>query len=247
LAVLASLLLASFQSLPGDPLYAVKRASEASRLLVRTGPAEASLRLKLADERLREVHGLIARAGLQGFAPRVVGGRDISDPKLAKLIDATLKEAEVQISLASSVLVEAGKDVIALDRLVSVSERGKDLAEDVVEDLPERVQPRVLGTARSLAKIEAEAKVARTTAQSSQPEPCPAAMPTATPADGSVPSPTPAAEAATPTPSPEEAPTPTTTSSASPCASPSPTPAPTEPGPTTTPPADTPAPTPTEQ
>ena len=220
IAIFAGLLIPAFRSVPGDSLYALKRATETARLAVVSGPREAHLRLRLADERFEEVEHLVERAQVAEVGPglaALAAVADIKDPKIARLIEETLADAREQLEAAATILIERPSDTQGLEDLVVVSQRGRKLAADVAEDLPAPAKPPVLNTVVRLAKIEAEAKAAQMANPSAQtPPPC--ATPTPTPTEASA---SPTAESATPTP------TATTTPQPTPCVSPSPTPTPT--------------------
>jgi hypothetical protein len=250
--VLGAFLVPAMHSLPGDPLYALKTASEDARVFVATGSGEARVRLDLANTRFREVEKLVARSRLRavgiGTSAAGIGDENI-DPKLAALIKATLQDATLEVTKAAAIIIRQGHDVRGLDRLVKISQRGQSLAANVAAVVPHQDKPPVLKTLVSLAKIEAQANAARMTAGPvATPAPCP--TPTVTPAATPTESPT-----ATPTDSPTATPdanatptaTPTTSPTVAPCTTPTPAPSAT-PGAdenvtTTSEPTSTPAPT----
>lgn len=252
IAIFAGILVPAFRSLPGDSLYALKRASEAARVGVVSGPREARVRLSLASERFEEVEGLVERAQTSELSPGIgaaPAAQDIKDPRIAELIRTTLQDAQEQIQVAAEILIEQPRTTVAaadLDDLLEITTRGRQLAEAVVEDLPETKQSRVFHTVVRLAKIEAEAKAARMKVEPEPLKPCDTPTPTPTP------SPTPSApeqDGASPTPfvspSPTPSPQPTTRPSPTPCISPTPSPTP---DPTVAPtPETTSAPTATSQ
>jgi hypothetical protein len=229
IAIFAGILVPALNSLPGDTLYALKRATETARLGVVTGPREAHLRLRLAGARFEEVEHLVERAQLPKVGPGLAAAgavQDIKDPRIARLIEETLADAQEQIEKAATILIARPADTRGLDDLVVVSQRGRKLAAEVAEDLPARVKKPVLGNVVRFAKIEAQAKAARMMAE---PEttvpPCATPAPTPTPTTSSA-----APSSATPTASP------TTNPQATPCVSPEPTATPTPtPTPTATP------------
>jgi hypothetical protein len=251
IAIFAGICVPAFRSLPGDPLYAIKRASESARVGVVSGPREARLRLALASRRFGEVEALVERAQTRELSPGVgaaPAAQDIKDPRLAELIRSTLQDAQEQIAVAAQILIAeppSTEVVEALDQLVAIASHGRQIAEAVVEDLPEPKQPPVLKTVVTLAKIEAEAKAARMQTEPEPlkpcdtPEPTPSASPTAKPEQAGA-SPTPFVS-----PSPSPTPRPTSTPEPTPCISPSPTPTP---SPTVAPtPEASPSPTPTPE
>lgn len=239
IAVFAGLLVPAFNSLPGDTLYALKRASENARIGVVSGSTEAQLRLHIADERFEEVEALVERSQLREVGPGLAAAgfaEDISDPRIIELIEDTLADAQGQIEAAAMILISEPTDVQALDDLVVISQRGRQLVTEIAEDLPKPVNPPVLRSVVTLAKIEAEAKAAKMVAEQSQTPDEPSLQPCDTP----TPEPTPTAtNAGSPAPSaspePTARPEPTVTPEPTPCLAPSPTPTTSAtPSPTTT-------------
>ncbi len=232
--VLGAFLVPAMRSLPGDPLYALKTASENGRLFVASGAGEARVRLDLANERFREVEGLVARSRLRfvGVGTSAAAAPDNVDPKLAALIRSTLQSAADDVAQAAAIIIEQPHDVSGLDQLLQVTQRGQSIAANVAAVVPHQDKPPVLKTLVSLAKIEAQANAARMTAgPATTPEPCatPTSAPTATPDESptATPSDTPATS---PTESPTSTPTatPTATPTETSCGGPTPVPAPTQ-------------------
>lgn len=235
--VFSMVLVPATHSLPGDSLYALKTASEDARVFVASGPTEARLRLSLANERFREVEQLVARSRLHaiGFGTSAAGIDDANiDPKLVGLIRETLQDAEQQVSKAAAIIIDQPHDVMGLDQLVKVTQRGQSLAADVAAVVPHQDKPPVLNTLVSLAKIEAQANAARMTVEpTTTPTPCP------TPTEK--PKPTPTRDEPTATPTEQPTATPTATPDTSPTASPTPSASPcvtSSPSPKSTPGAD---------
>jgi hypothetical protein len=224
ITVFAVLLIPAFSSLPGDTLYALKTASENTRVLIASGPGEAHVRIELAKERFEEVDGLISRAQNQalGVGTVAAGAPDIDDPEIAGLVATTLQRAGEQIVKAAQILIaEPGATTTDLDELVAVSRQGQAVAENAAVQLP-NVEPPARKTVTTLERVEAQAEaVRRLSVPVTTPGPCatpaPSPDPEATPTPTA--SPTPVA-GATPTPSPTATPVPT------PCISPSPSPTP---------------------
>jgi hypothetical protein len=242
---------ASLVSLPGDLLYGVKRAGESTRLVLSSGRDEALLRVSLAESRIDEVHGLVERS-----RSRVIGAPGsnvasapsaIHNPRLAALIQTTLREAARQMRSAAAVLIRL-KDPTGLERLVAVAQKGQQVVSAVALELSQASLPPVLESGQVLQAIEQEAQAAR---QELPPSPAPTPSICATPSPTPAPTPEPASESPSPEPAatPAATATPAPTPSPTPCVSPSPeasaTPAPSasaEPSPT---PAEaTPEPTP---
>jgi hypothetical protein len=224
IAIFAGLLVPAFRSLPGDPLYGLKRASESARVSVVSGDTEAKLRITLAAHRFKEVEGLVERSRAREMGPGLAAAgltdiaEEITDLRVAELIRSTLQEAEEQIQVAVDILVaHPRQNSQALNDLVEIARQGRQLAVEVVGDLPPPKQSPVLNTVASLAKIEAQAEQAQMEAQTQeQPEPQPCATPTPTPSG----SPGSTGDATEPSASSEARSTPSST----PCESPSPSP-----------------------
>ncbi|MEX0874642.1 MAG: hypothetical protein WD646_08635 [Actinomycetota bacterium] len=224
ITVFAVLLIPAFSSLPGDTLYALKTASENTRVLIASGPGEARVRIELAKERFDEVDALISRAQNQalGVGTMAAGAPDIDDPEIAGLVATTLQRAGEQIVNAAQILIaEPGATTTDLDELVAVSRQGQEVAENAAVQLP-NVEPPARKTVTTLERVEAQAEAVRRLAVPvTTPGPC--ATPTPSPDPAATPTPTPTATptpvaGATPTPSPTATPVPT------PCISPSPSP-----------------------
>lgn len=228
-AVLAGVVFAASHSLPGDALYAVKRASETAQVALASGPAEARMRLAFADKRLDEVEGLVARArgqviGAPGAAVAAAG--EVSDPVLAQLIKETLAEATQQITAAAEILIQDASDADSLGKLADLAHKGSTIANDVAPDLPATDQPPVIESAVALQALEAQAKEAlKQIPPSPTPEPCDTPTPSPTPEPTASPEATPTATAkASPgaTASPEATATADASPSPTPCISPTP-------------------------
>lgn len=253
-AILAGVLVASSHSLPGDGLYGMKRASEDAQLAIVWGPAEAHVRLALAQRRLDEVQGLFARAGTHVLGvpgTNVAGALDDMDPHIAQLIRQTLAEAEQDITVAAKILITEHSDAPALGRLATIAHQGASIAKGVAAALPSTDKPPVLTTADTLAMVAVKAETVQQQVKVQQaaaatpaatPAPCvspsPSPSPSATPAPAASASPAPTSSAApSPTPAASSSPSP----SATPCASPSPKPS-AKPAPSATPQPATPQP-----
>ena len=230
----AGLLYGGSRSLPGEPLYRVKRSVEAVRVGVASGTAEANVRVDLAERRLDEVDRLIAqaRSNVVGTPGRPLAAvASIDDPRLVRLIEQTLQDARDQMERAAPVLISS-RDADGLTRLASVARKGQTTVSDVADELPFDIQSPVLETGVSLEEIEFEAEKARAEIEASsaeptpgpcEPTPSPTATPTASPTPAVSPTPTPTpSPSPTPTPSPSPTPTPEPT----PCVTPTPTPTP---------------------
>jgi hypothetical protein len=246
IAVLAGFLVVASHSIPGDGLYALKRAGETAQLSVTWGSTEAHVRLSLAETRLQEVQGLFARARnqVQGVPGTIAAGgpTDGMDPHIAKLIRQTLREAEVQINAAAKILIADHSDRLALQRLVTVAHRGSSIAKGVAATLPSLQKPPVLNTADNLAIVATKAEAVRQEIPAGPtPTPCVTASPS--PSRSPAPSASPSASPAPASEKPAQSPSATPTASAkpasprpssAPCVTPTPSPSP-KPSPTATP------------
>ncbi len=227
-AVFAVLLIPGLNSLPGDALYGLKKASESSRVFISSGPSEAHVRIGLAEERFEEVDNLLARARNQqafgGTGMYAAGAGDIDDAEIVKLVGETLYRAGQQIVAAAQILIaEPTSTSNDLAQLVAVSRQGQQVAETAAVQLP-TVEPPARNTATTLARVEAQAEAVR---KLSGPVPTPGPCPTATPTPVETTTPTPSP---TPTPSLDSTPAtiPTASPAPTPCVSPTPSPTPTQ-------------------
>lgn len=238
--IVAVVLIPSLRALPGEPLYAVKGAAEDARIWWARDQGEARVRLGVADERFEEVERLIDRSRVVVSGPGIsaAAAADIADPEIARLIEQALDDAGRQLEAAADILTSQPAPQEDIEELLVVTQRGREITAEVAHDLPTKDKPPVLRTGVKLAKIEAQAKAAQTTAEPVEQTPPPCATPTPTPTPTASPSPTPAnADDATPTASPTPTPPaeetdatpdaePTSEPEATPCVSPSPSPSP---------------------
>jgi hypothetical protein len=233
----ALVLIPSFRSIPGQPLYAVKGMAEDARVWFASGQGEARIRLAIANTRFEEVERLIDRSRVQvmgGPGLVAVSIADIDDPELALLIEHALQDAGEQLEAAAVILTESPAPQEDIEALVEVTQRGRTLSSDVAAELPHKEQSPVLQSGVKFAKIEAKAKAAQQNAVAPEPTPSVCDTPTPTPTASPTPAesePTPSGSPAMTEPpadgSPSPSPSPTASAEPTPCTSPDPTPTPT--------------------
>ncbi|MFQ6001935.1 MAG: DUF5667 domain-containing protein, partial [Anaerolineae bacterium] len=131
LAVILALVLASAgtaiaaqSSIPGDPLYPVKRATERLGLLVvREPPGKAHLRLEFTRRRMEEIEALDDR------------GEEVEENILVELAtetDGTLEEIEV---------APEGDRETLFEKLADLTERQQEVLQRVYSRVPEQAKP----------------------------------------------------------------------------------------------------------
>jgi len=114
---------ASTDSLPGSPLYGVKRATEQVRLfLIPTETGRAELHIKFAQRRLEEVQAL---AEIKG---------QVDEEALAAMAE------ETRLALEEIDKVPAQNKATLLDKLVSLTERQQSVLKGVQAKAPEAAQ-----------------------------------------------------------------------------------------------------------
>jgi hypothetical protein len=114
---------ASTDSLPGSPLYGVKRATEQVQLsLTPAGTSRAELHIKFAQRRLEEVQAL---AEIRG---------QVDEEALAALAEAT------DLALEETEKAPAQDKSALLDKLVSLTERQQTVLERVLAEAPDAAQ-----------------------------------------------------------------------------------------------------------
>ena len=114
---------ASTDSLPGSPLYGVKRATEQVQLsLTPAGTSRAELHIKFAQRRLEEVQAL---AEIKG---------QVDEEALAALAEAT------DLALEETEKAPAQDKSALLDKLVSLTERQQTVLERVLAEAPDAAQ-----------------------------------------------------------------------------------------------------------
>lgn len=172
------------RSLPGDPFYGVKRATEQVQLAVTTGQeAKGKRHLEFARTRLHEVEALVGQSSaLSDFMPGPVGALGhLSDEAKTSTIVSTLEEMDSETRAGAQDLLAVYADsghVEALQALNTFTQEQFSDLRDVVPDLPTLAQPRA---ERSLSLL---AVVATRTRQAAQ-----AGGSTSTPGPGRGPSP----------------------------------------------------------
>jgi hypothetical protein len=114
---------ASTDSLPGSPLYSVKRATEQVQLfLAPTGTKRAVLHIEFAQRRLEEVQAL---AEIKG---------QVDEEALAAIAE------ETELALEEAEKAPAQDKPALLDKLVSLTERQQAVLERVWDKVPEATQ-----------------------------------------------------------------------------------------------------------
>lgn len=94
----------SKKSLPGDPLYALKRANENVQLSLTTSPtARGEKYLAFASTRVSEVDALLKRADALALGSGATAAAGIS-PHTAKLVTDTLNDADADVRNAAQLL-----------------------------------------------------------------------------------------------------------------------------------------------
>ena len=107
----------SKKSLPGDPLYALKRANENVQLSLTTSDkARGEKYLAFASTRVDEVSALLKRADALAAAPGASAAGGIS-PHTAKLVTDTLNDADSDVRDAAQVLGREAVDQKSADPL----------------------------------------------------------------------------------------------------------------------------------
>lgn len=146
---------ASQASLPGEPLYPVKKFTEEARLAVTPGDqSKAELRLSLAQERLKEINTLLS----------VKSGTPTAKANVEPLVRQAEKDFEDQlqnVSRAADNVRAAGELKKALDlnsQIFFSGESYKKLIEKGIETGGEDVQKHLESASSSADKIQERAK-----------------------------------------------------------------------------------------
>lgn len=134
LAVILALVLASAgtaiaaqSSMPGDPLYPVKRVTERLGLLVvRDLPGKTHLRLEFTRRRAEEIEALYDR------------GQDVEEGILAELA------AETEETLEEIEVAPEGNRERLFEKLVDLTERQQEVLQRVYDRVPEQAKPALL-------------------------------------------------------------------------------------------------------
>lgn len=234
------------RSLPGDPLYSIKRGTEAIQLATTNGlVARGELHLQLAEERLHEVERLsgvaeaLATPG-QSSAVAPLAPAPAFGGSLSSKIVGTLERMDAETLAGSADLTAAyedSHDTAPLESLVSFTRSQQQRLNNVLPDLPDRARSAAVASLGVLKQVDAAAGDLLSGGQCTDacrptPTPAPTAGPPVTapeqpepctcdsePTPGGGPSGEPAPE---PDPSDSAEPTP----SSSPSGNPSPTPSP---------------------
>jgi hypothetical protein len=193
---------ASDRSLPGEPFYAVKRATESVQLRTADGPVERGTRhLQFATERLDEVRALTGRRDSVALGAVVPGQPSASGPD-AGLVLSALADMDADTRTGSSLLLDAARaegSAAPLELLAGwTADQGRGLAE-LLPLLPSAARTQA---SASLALVGSVGEDAATLLSADLPSPAP--TPTSVPTSP----PTPAPPSATLTPGPQPAPSP---------------------------------------
>lgn len=237
--------LAGNRSLPGDPLYGIKRGTEAIELATTHGlVARGELHLRLAKERLREVERLSGAAEALGLtAPASAVAPLAPAPafggSLSSKIVSTLERMDSETLAGSADLTKAYKadrDTAPLEVLVAFTRAQQQRLNAVLPDLPDAARSAAVASLTVLDQVDAAAGDLLSGGQCTQAcRPTPAPTPTAGPpvtapeapcTCGGQPAPSGGEQPGTPEPTPSATdsaePTPTPDRSATPSPSPSP-------------------------
>jgi hypothetical protein len=184
------------RSLPGDPFYGVKRATENVQLAVTTGQeAKGKRHLEFARTRLHEVAALAGQnSALSGFMPGQVDalGHLTNETKTSTIV-STLQDMDAETRAGAQDLLAVyagGGQAEALDALDTFTRDQFGDLRDVVPALPTEAQPRA---ERSLSLLTVVAQRTVQAAQGSAPTtapggsagtPTPAGQPSVTPTPG---------------------------------------------------------------
>jgi hypothetical protein len=209
------------RSLPGDPFYGVKRATEHVQLAVTTGQeAKGKRHLEFARTRLHEVQALVGQSSaLSDFMPGQVGALGhLTDEAKTSTIVATLQDMDSETRAGAqdllAVYADSGK-AEALEALDTFTRDQYADLRDAVPALPTDAQPRA---ERSLSLLTVVAAQTRIVAQAGGSTPgaggtsTPSQQPSVTPKPGKTHNPQPAtggskSSAATSSPAPIGTPT----------------------------------------
>lgn len=230
------------RSLPGDPLYGVKRGTEALQLATTHGlVARGELHLHLAKERLHEVERLSGSAEALSFpgqssavaplAPAPAFGGTLS----SKIV-STLSRMDTETLAGSADLTKAFErthDTAPLETLVDFTRAQQQRLNAVLSDLPDSARSAAVASLTVLDQVDAAAGDLLSGGQCTEacrptPTPAPTAGPPVTAPEqpctcgGTTPSDDPSSGEPEPTPTPSDSAEPTP--SGTPSSSPSPTP-----------------------
>jgi len=172
------------RSLPGDPFYGVKRATEHVQLAVTTGQeAKGKRHLEFARTRLHEVQALVGQSSaLSDFMPGQVGALGhLTDEAKTSTIVATLQEMDAETRAGAQDLLTVYADSGKAEALQALDTFTRDQygdLRDVVPALPTGAQPRA---ERSLSLLTVVASQTRQAARAGTPTPTPGSGGTSSP------------------------------------------------------------------
>ena len=156
------------RSLPGDPFYGVKRATEHVQLAVTTGQeAKGKRHLEFARTRLHEVQALVGQSSaLSDFMPGQVGALGhLTDEAKTSTIVATLQDMDAETRAGAQDLLNVYENSGKAEALQALDTFTRDQyagLRDVVPALPTAAQPRA---ERSLSLLTVVASQTRQAAR----------------------------------------------------------------------------------
>jgi hypothetical protein len=130
---------ASAASLPGDPLYGVKRTTETVQLELTPLSGQAVIHTRFAGRRLDELQALAARGEFD-----------------AKLLDDLTAESEAALTTAEAAPAQQQADVLA--GIVSLTDRAQTVLERVKASAPPQAQAGLLRALEAVQKHHDRAK-----------------------------------------------------------------------------------------
>lgn len=151
--------LGASRSLPGDPLYGMKRASEDVQLAVTFGDeAKGKRHLEFARTRLSEVEALVGRSSaLSDFMPGAAGALGpLTEEAKTSTILATLRDMDSETRSGADTLVDVATRSGSLEPLRALDEFTQEQfadIRDVLPALPEAARPRARMSLSLLAAV----------------------------------------------------------------------------------------------
>jgi hypothetical protein len=160
LTAFAGVGLGASRSLPGDPFYGVKRASEDAQLSVTFGDeAKGKRHLEFARTRLGEIEALVGRSSaLTDFMPGAAGAiGPLSAEAKTSTIVATLRDMDSETRTGSDMLVEVALTTGSTEPLEALDEFTQEQYADLKQVLPALPQDARARARASLALLTAVA------------------------------------------------------------------------------------------
>lgn len=172
---------ASESSLPGEPLYTVKRLAENVQLALTPASERTSLHLEFAEERLEEIEDLgqqgIVRADVLDELSRetelaVTGAENLAGDKQVEVLETLERLTERQQVVLDRVEDNAPQPAqAALDHAQDVSGQGHERAQQALEQLQEPTSSAIMATQTVTATVTEPDKVTKTPRPSHTPQP----------------------------------------------------------------------------